>query len=199
MENAIVQPLANLGNFIVNNFTDVTIHWARIFEHTFDCSTQNYTTHLQYEDKRGNKVTVPIYDERNTKFLTHYTITDLSDSKLSFENRNSSIGQVQSTVTVPAIRNLCGPPTNLKILKMQKPYLSDYKLPVYELSWNSPNNGSCKITSYTLFWCAYPEWMRDCRVSTSVLYIKFIEIRQKKGEFTWLYAHDNRTQSARKQ
>lgn len=121
---------------------------------------------------RGKEVPIPLHDGRNSKFRTHYPITAINNSKLRFGNLITSTGRLQSQVTVPLIRDLCGAPTNLRILKIRKPFLSDYRLPVYELSWNPPNDGSCQITSFTVFWCSDYDWMSDCKVSDSVLYLK---------------------------
>lgn len=153
MENIIVP--TNFGNFIVNEYNDVTIYWIGVDKY-IECTTQ-----IQYEDFKGNKITYDadfdIYAEQ-TLWTQVNGLTAIKNSSVTFNRLIRSTRQLQSIVTVPMIQNLCEAPTNLRIT------LFDFDS---ELSWSPSNNGSCQITSYTVFWCYHLDENRDCRVSNS--------------------------------
>lgn len=107
------------------------------------------------------------YPNVTNEIMTEYNgIISLNYEEVTFKQVVTINGTVtsraQSTVTVPMKQNLCGAPTNL-IIRIQYGISNDFN--IVKLSWSPPSNGSCQITSYTVFWCHISQPGNICKVS----------------------------------
>lgn len=134
-------PMTDIGAFSFTASGHIFIYWKALQESEYNGNNMHYDV----IEVHNTTIKPKLVEKTLAKFeqFDANTMTKSLNFRIYSEN-DVGKSNFASSIQVPAVRDRCEPPTNIKKIRVNST--------TYNLSWVAPFHGP-KVTSYTVFWC----------------------------------------------